>query len=260
MGSKSSIVVLLLSLLSIACWAGCCLYPHGWHLKTSLIWNFDIGLYKVVTTKSIGGHALKAVGQATFGLGKMVDSLTLGESTIEEFRNMFCVVSVVPMMKQACKPWEELMFGSWILIGVTAFHALLVLVGCGTYVAYWNGSPTAKMRRTSLGLLLAAQALQAIGLAVYICLSFNLARWLVEYQLATDSMTISYMTICAGCLWLVSFFPLIVMTCIGGIHPSEENQDYEGWMAQENAAGPGYPNASGAGCQAQGQPAPGPRY
>lgn len=244
-------IVMMLSFGIAAAYGVLMFMPTGWHIKSTQIWTFYVGLFTVsVRMDTLGGGLFKHLTKGLFSAVQGKDKGNKGwqmflnalggcarddpeckggpnDQTIQSLRDQFCNIElVVPGLLRNCHTWSYLLYGSWILaIGLILTIACL-LTGC-VVLAAGEGKC---IRRTVLGMYCSAAFFNVSGFVGYAFLSMYLKDWLREIYGSHSQLTFSVSSVaCAGLTVVVCVLPLMVFAC--GMKPAYEEDEY--WQEQE---------------------------
>lgn len=243
-------ILLGVSFLVTVAWVVVLVIPHSWQIKNTMIWNFDLGLYNVEVTKSLGGHGLgllaKGVDKATGGdtASSIINKLMEHEGTIQGFRDQFCNLAMV--IPANCNPWNQLLIGSWVMLFGVIITVILLLTASGLYFVY-QSQTVPRWRQWSLGLFSLAPVVAIGSLGAYACLSFSFGSWLAEFAVPGQTgigHTISFGPVCIfACLvGLLTAVPALLL-CLCGQKTEEKLNEEDGYYPMEGQniyAQPGY--------------------
>jgi len=175
--------------------------PTGWHTKSTLIWNFNVGLYYVKVDRAIVGSIAHGVAgmldftasairkKKTSVLSDALSHITTGEESLRYYRDMFCNVAMVGQMN--CAPWEHLLIGSWIMLLTTIITILLLIIGATFTYYYEYHNARRKVRQWALGFYVCAGFFNMLGLGAYTGLTFSFGHWLREFMITSARTTFS---------------------------------------------------------------------
>jgi len=242
MGKCVGVTVVALSVLLSLIWTILICLPTGWHTKSTLIWNFNVGLYYVKVDRAIvGSIAHMGAGLIDFTtsavrkkkttvLGDALGHITEGEESLRFYRDMFCNMGVLPMMNMNCAPWEHLLIGSWVMLLSTIITIILLLCGAGFMYYYEFHNARKKTRKWAMGFLAFGAFVNLMGMGAYVGLTFQFGNWLQEMMLSSSRCTFSFIFVMAIMIHLFTWAPcLICWTCAG----SNEKEDIAEEMAWE---------------------------
>jgi len=248
MGKCAGTVALSLAVFFAFHWTCLICCPQGWHTKSTLIWNFHVGLYKVRVEPAIAANLAGGVAKAAdYVVGSVSSSkkrkrkpsffadavsfVTEGEETLRYYRDLFCTTASI--VAQNCAPWEMLLWASWMLIICTIISNILLLIGAGMQYYYWFHSARKIYRKWSSGLWVAASFTNLIGLAAYTGLTFQFGQWLAEMMITSARSTFSFIYVLAVVSHLFTWAPcLIAWTCI---RPNEQEEMAEQLALEKKA-------------------------
>lgn len=242
MGRLAANVSIALACTMSVCWALIVGLPMGWHRKATIIWNFEVGLYHVSVSRAIGGSLAKGLGFAADKVSSKVQgkssksfqnavgALTEGEESLRWYRDFFCAAESIPITFTNCKPWEFLMWGSWMLIFCTIVTIILLLVASGFWWYYWAHEAKGRHRKIAVGLYVLAPCVQLMGLGGFVGLSLNFGHWLTEFALSSGQLTYTFVFVLACLLWVLTWAPVAVIFCCSRrseMEDAEEDSDEE---------------------------------
>lgn len=193
----------------------CLAIPHGWHMKSTQIWTFYVGLFNVqVKMDSLAGGFLKGGLKTLAGKGrmeKMVEVLEPSDHSIQWYRDQFCNIELLATgIMNNCVVWNHLYWGSV----AAAVGLIIAIVGLMTGATLMVLKPTRCIRLSALAILWAVPIVSLGGLGVYFALSFNFSDWLVNLYIANKVVTFSNIAILAALTSLGSILPpTLLMTC-----------------------------------------------
>lgn len=248
-GGVAPTMILTVSFFLTVAWAVLIFIPSGWQIKSTIVWDFDCGLYNVKVSKAVGGHVAKfvasGVDKATGSKAatSVVDFFTEGDGTIQGYRDQFCNLGMI--VPQNCTPWNNLHYGSWVMLFSAILTAICLFAGSGFYYVYFQSEAKAMWRKWAMGFLAIAPVIAIGGMAGYALLTMSFSNWLAEFKVANQSaITFGFTSIFAAFVALLTVIPFIMLATCGKRHEAEffeENQDIYGAGYQDA-------NYGAAGC------------
>jgi len=263
--------ILGVSFFLSAAWTALLFVPSGWQVKSTMIWDFDCGLYHVKVSKAIGGHVLGGLASLSKSdkAKAVVDAFTEGDGTIQGYRDQFCNLGMI--IPSNCTPWQHLLIGSWIMLFTAVITAILLFSGSGLYYYYYSNESLSRIRQWAMGCFALAPVIAIGGLGGYACLTFAFAQWLQEFMIANSSnITFGLTSIFAAFVGLLTAIPAILVALCGKRAEAEyfaeaqEDQNLTGYQQMQDpyaqggygAAAPGYDQGYSQGGQGQYQQYP----
>lgn len=235
-------------------------YPSGWHLKTTHIWSFYVGLFSVeVKIDTIAGSVILKAAKALAGkqvMQKMQSVLEPGASSIQHFRDEFCNVEILSGgILNNCYVWGYLYYGGMLAAIGLGVSIVLKL----TAVAMLLLPRTRCVRMAVLTTMGLASFLSFGAVIGYIALTSSFREWLVNVQLAHSGLTYGSMAIVAGVLALASPLPaVLLMACAQFTFAKDDEWEYEGeYGMQQPIYDPSMGAAPGCYDPSMGPPPPG---
>lgn len=232
-------------------------YPKGWHLKTSHIWSFNFGLFNVeIKLDTLAGGMLLKGAESVIGkkkVAKMKQVIQTDEpKSIQFYRDQFCNIDMLSGgALNSCHVWTMLYYGG-VLAGVALMLAVAFnLAGIGCMFL----PPSRRWRLIVVWLWAIGAAMAMGGVVGWACVTYPLANWLTNVQMAHSGTTYSFMSLVAGVLSMLTPIPAILLLFFGNIPKS----DFEGqaWVEPYGAAGYGSTGAPPGWNPSMGPPPPG---
>lgn len=232
MGQTSAIVTMMLAGTLSIFWVIAIAGGFTWHRKSTLIWNFDVGLNHVIVSKSLGGHAAHGVGflfdkvtgkisgKPSSAAQQAISEISEGEQSLRFYRDAFC--SAASVIGDNCSPWDHLLIGSWILTIVVIIGVIMLCVAAIFQWYYWTQEPRRLTRAWAQGLYITAPILLAMGMVVYSLLTVSFSRWLSELQISSRNSTFSYTYVYSWMLLFFTFIPSLINCTFAGVSDMED--------------------------------------
>jgi len=210
----------------------CMAFPSGWHIKTTHVWTFYVGLFNVhIKMDTLGGSLVKGAVMKMVGrsqMEKMLEVLEPSEHSIQFYRDQFCNIELLSGgILNNCQIWNSLYIGS--LIAALGLFIAVVALLAGVVLLFL--APSRCIRRSCLICFFIASFSSIGGLAGYCGLSYQFSNWLVNVFLSSKALTLSTTAIVCGlvsCSTLLT--PALLLMC--GRMQSDEEWEGEGFYGE----------------------------
>jgi len=215
------ISIILISLTTIG-WTICLVLPYGWHLRKSLVYTIDIGLYKVsLGFGVVGDAAIFILRQA--GLKKdlmdAIESLNDFEDTTFNVAARMCTLPNI--LVDFCGIWTQLRLASIAMLILGCGGIILHILGAVFLYQYWNVKAKAITRKWTFGFLAIAPGMYSIAEIQYAFLTMGLN----EFPPRDSDTTWGPCLIFTMLLTVVSWVPFLLSAVAAKKSPDEDLQE-----------------------------------
>jgi len=218
---KASVMFNLIIVLILAfAWLVVVLLPHGWHEKLTLLYGFDMGLYKAEIRKgpinSLTSMAMRnTMGKLSPGTAEVLENLVVGTYHVGQLREYMCGLQGIALLSSVtgdiCHLFTAFEVASLIMIFMATAGIVCLLTGAVFQYKYWAEKSRRSVRVYQRGFYMAAPIVFFLAMAQYTYLTSFLSQFP-----PAGSSSFSYAYGFAAVLSICSLLPIFISESVVG--------------------------------------------